>query len=117
MARFEQHVFVCTNQRHPDHPRGSCGAKGSEAIRAALKRALRERGLEDRVRANVAGCLDACELGVTIVVYPEGVWYGGVRLEDVPEIVERHLVRGEVVERLRLPEPARGAVPPAAATP
>lgn len=71
-------------------------------MRAALKRELAARGLNHRIRANAAGCLDACEHGPTVVVYPEGVWYGGVTLEDVPELVEEHLVGGRPIERLRL---------------
>ena len=104
MARFERHVFVCTNVRKPDDPRGCCSARGSEAVRAAFKKTIEERGLKETVRANSAGCLDACEYGVSVVVYPEQVWYGGVRVEDVGEIVESHLVRGVVVERLRVPD-------------
>jgi (2Fe-2S) ferredoxin len=107
MARYERHVFVCENRRAADDPRGSCGAKGSEAIRQALKAELKRRGLKGRVRANAAGCLDACGFGPTIVVYPEGVWYARVRVEDVPEIVERHLVGGQPVERLLLREDER----------
>jgi (2Fe-2S) ferredoxin len=104
MARFRHHVFVCENRRPEDDPRGCCACKGSEAIRQALKGELKRRGLKGTVRANAAGCLDACAYGPTIVVYPEGVWYGRVRLEDVPEIVERHLVHGEPVTRLMIPE-------------
>jgi (2Fe-2S) ferredoxin len=100
--RFRHHVFVCENVRDPSDPRGSCGAKGSAAIRDALKTELRRRGLKGVVRANASGCLDACADGPTVVVYPEGVWYGHVRPEDVPEIVESHLVNGVPVERLRL---------------
>jgi (2Fe-2S) ferredoxin len=96
-------VFVCENQRPPDDPRGSCGSKGSPAIRKALKDELKRRGLKGTVRANAAGCLDACPFGPTVVVYPEGVWYGGVKPEDVPEIVERHLLGGEPVARLLIP--------------
>ena len=104
MGRFRHHVFVCENRRPADDPRGSCGCKGSEAIRAALKDELRRQGLKGVVRANAAGCLDACAHGPAIVVYPEGVWYGHVSPADVPEIVERHLVRGEPVARLMVPE-------------
>ena len=100
--RFRHHVFVCENRRPEDDPRGCCGAKGSEAVRAAFKEEVARRGLKGQVRANGAGCLDACATGPTVVVYPEGVWYGGVTAADVPEIVESHLVNGRPVERLRL---------------
>ena len=104
MARFRHHLFVCENRRPPDDPRGSCGCKGSAAIRAAFKDELRRRGLKGVVRANSAGCLDACAYGPTVVVYPEGVWYGGVRPEDVPEIVQNHLLGGQPVKRLLIPD-------------
>ncbi len=100
--RFRHHVFVCENRRDPSDSRGSCGAKGSAAIRDAFKEELAKRGLKKIVRANSAGCLDSCADGPTVVVYPEGVWYGHVRPEDVPEIVESHLVNGVPVERLRM---------------
>jgi len=100
--RYRFHVFVCENTRPPDAPRGSCGAKGSAQVRQALKDELLRRGLHDGVRANSAGCLDACAHGPVLVVYPEGVWYGRVRPEDVPEIVASHLERGVPVERLRI---------------
>ena len=104
MPGFEKHVFVCTNVRPEGHPRGCCSAKGSEAIRDAMKAAVAKRGLSRRIRINLAGCLDQCEHGPNIVVYPEGVWYGFVTLADVDEIVESHLVNGRPVERLRLPD-------------
>jgi (2Fe-2S) ferredoxin len=100
--RFRHHVFVCENVRAEDDPRGSCGRKGSPEIRKALKEELKRRGLDKQIRANAAGCLDACAFGPSIVVYPEGVWYGHVSVADVAEIVERHLVGGEPVERLRM---------------
>jgi (2Fe-2S) ferredoxin len=103
MAAFERHVLVCTNAREPGHPRGCCSAKDSPAIRERLKAEIERRGLKRRIRINQAGCLDQCEHGVTIVVYPEAVWYGFVKIEDVPELVEQHLVGGRPVERLRLP--------------
>ena len=98
--RFRHHVFICENLRDPSDPRGCCAAKGSAEIRDAFKAELAKRGLKGQIRANSSGCLDACATGPTVVVYPEGVWYGGVTVADVPEIVERHLVNGEPVERL-----------------
>lgn len=101
MTKFERHIFVCENTRPPGNPRGCCGA-GGEAVRAAMKAELSARGLGGRVRANSAGCLNQCALGVTLVVYPEQVWYGGVTVNDVKEIFDRHIERGEIVERLRI---------------
>ena len=102
MPPFERHVFVCENRRPAGHPKGCCAEKGSEGVRAALKAELARRGLDRTVRANAAGCLDACEHGVAIVVYPEQVWYGRVTVADVPEFVEEQLVNGRPVERLRI---------------
>ena len=102
MPPFERHVFVCTNVRPPGHPKGCCADKGSEAVRDALKAELKRRGIEREVRANAAGCLDACEHGAALVVYPDNVWYGGVTLADVPELVEEHLVHGRPVARLQI---------------
>lgn len=102
MPLYERHVFVCGNSREGGHPRGCCASKGGEAVRDAFRTELKNRGLNKRVRANHAGCLDQCEHGVTVVVYPEQVWYGGVRAADVAEIVEKHLVGGEPVRRLQM---------------
>ena len=101
---FEKHVFICTNRREPGNPKGDCASKGGEAIKDEFKRLLHERGLKGRIRANAAGCLDQCARGATVVVYPEQVWYGGVTVDDVTDIIEQHLIRGEVVERLLLPD-------------
>ncbi|HYX68431.1 MAG TPA: ferredoxin [Terriglobales bacterium] len=104
MARFEKHIFVCCNQREAGHPRGCCDPAGQAALQKAFKEKLKARGLKGRVRANKSGCLDQCEHGPNLVVYPEGVWYGGVTLADLDEIIESHLVGGRPVERLRLAE-------------
>lgn len=103
MPHLERHVFICTNRRKDDDPKGSCAAKGGDALKDALKAAVHARGLKGRVRANAAGCLDACAQGCAIVVYPEQAWYGKVTLDDVDEIVDKHLVGGTIVERLLLP--------------
>lgn len=110
MPPYERHVFICVNQRPAGDPRGCCSAKGSEEIRALFKQKLKERGLHRRVRANAAGCLDACAFGATVLVYPEAVWYGAVTASDVEEIIEKHIVGGEVVERLRVRAFAQGPI-------
>lgn len=105
MSRYERHVFVCINERPPGHPKGCCLEKGSAEVRDMLKAELHKRGLAPIVRANNSGCLDACAFGISMVIYPEGIWYGGVKKEDVPEIVERTIVNGEVIPRLLISDP------------
>src|SRR5262245_53387013 len=107
---YVRHVFVCLNERTAEDPRGCCLARGGAAVRDAFKAELKARNLARVIRTNVAGCLDACEHGVTVVVYPDAIWYGGVKPEDVKEIVEEHLLGGRPVERLIL---ARGTAGPA----
>ena len=104
MAQFQKHLFVCINQRPDGHPRGSCHAAGGAEVASALKEKLYEKGYKRIVRANKAYCLDQCAKGVAMVVYPEGVWYGGVTVDDVDEIIEEHVVNGRPVERLRIPD-------------
>jgi (2Fe-2S) ferredoxin len=100
MARYLRHVFVCVNRRPDGHPRPCCAARGGEEVRAAFKKAFKARGIGALARSGSASCLDTCERGVSVVVYPEGIWYGGVTVADVDEIVDRHVIGGEVVERL-----------------
>jgi (2Fe-2S) ferredoxin len=103
VAPFDKHLFICGNRREPGHPRGCCDPAGNEALHKAFKSALAERGVK-RVRANRSGCLDQCEKGPTVVVYPEGVWYGKVTVADVAEIVDAHIIGGTPVARLLMPE-------------
>jgi (2Fe-2S) ferredoxin len=98
---YNKHVFCCMNQRDPGHPRGCCMEKGGAELRAYMKDRARELKLK-RVRINQAGCLDRCELGPTMVIYPEGIWYTYSTKEDVDEILQTHLVEGRVVSRLLL---------------
>ncbi len=71
---YDAHVFCCTNRRPAGHPRGCCAEKGSEALRDYMKGRAKELGLKN-VRINSAGCLDRCELGPSVLIYPEGIWY------------------------------------------
>ena len=102
MAAFTHHLFVCENRREPGHARGSCDAAGGGDLRSAFKAELKRAGLAATTRANAAGCLDQCEHGPVVVIYPQGLWYGPVRREDVARIVERTLRRGEVLDDLRI---------------
>jgi len=101
---YTRHVFVCTNRRPDGVPKGCCASKGSEELRLMLKKELDAQEVKG-TRINTAGCLDACERGISMVVYPEQVWYGPVTKDDVNEIVTSHLKSGQVVERLRMAEP------------
>ena len=102
MPPYERHVFICENRRDPDDPKGCCSAKGSVEIRDRLKQLAYEAGLKGRVRINAAGCLGQCAHGVTVVVYPESVWYGHLTLGDVDELFREHVLGGRPVDRLRL---------------
>ena len=102
MAYFKSHVFCCTNERPPGHKRGCCMEKDAEKLRNYMKARIKELGLEDETRINNSGCLHRCELGPTMVIYPEGVWYTYATIADAEEIIQRHLIKGERVERLLL---------------
>ena len=104
MPAFERHVFVCHNARPEGAPRRSCTSNGTSDLHAELQQRAKAAGLGGRVRINKSGCLDQCEHGPTVVVYPEAVWYGHVKPEDAAEIVAEHLVAGRPVERLRIAE-------------
>jgi (2Fe-2S) ferredoxin len=103
VKKLKHHVFVCLNERPSGHPRGCCRTKGAEEVLQTFKTAVSDAGLKSEVRAQKAGCLDTCEFGVSVVVYPDNVWYGGVTPKDVPEIVRSHLIEGQPVQRLRIP--------------
>ena len=99
---FEKHVFFCTNLR--DDGRESCGERNAVAAQKHCKSRIKQLGLNghEKIRINQAGCLDRCEEGPVLVVYPEGTWYTYVDNHDIDEIVDSHLVAGKVVERLKI---------------
>lgn len=102
MSHFKHHVFFCCNQREPG--KGCCNDHGASALRDYAKQRVKALDLagEDKVRINQAGCLDRCDAGPVMVVYPEAVWYTYVDQEDVEEIIQEHLINGRVVERLKV---------------
>lgn len=100
-AFYDRHIFCCTNTREPGHPRGCCSEKGSVELRDYMK--ARAKMLKiPKIRVNSAGCLDRCELGPCIAIYPEGVWYHYRSEADIDEILSVHLQEGGRVERLLL---------------
>jgi (2Fe-2S) ferredoxin len=96
--KYTKHVFICTNDK--EAPKKCCGSERGMALVDAFKNSLKERGLNTEIRAQRAGCLDTCALGPSVVVYPEGVFYGNVSPNDVEEIIESHLINDKPVERL-----------------
>ncbi len=98
--KYKKHVFICTNQKPA--PKRSCGEERGLALVDAFKEGLKNRGLQVEIRAQKTGCLDVCAFGPSLVVYPEGIFYGNVQLSDVEEIIESHLVNDQPVERLKL---------------
>jgi (2Fe-2S) ferredoxin len=103
VPKLDKHIFICMNQREAGHPRGCCDPTGQGELQRLFKTKLAQRGLKN-VRANKSGCLDQCELGPTVVVYPEAVWYGSVKPQDVDEIIDSHIIGGAPVARLIIPD-------------
>jgi len=104
MSHYRHHVFFCTNFRTDG--RASCQQCDAVAMRDYMKRRAKELGLTGpgKARINTAGCMDRCEQGPVMVVYPQGVWYTYVDRQDIDDIIEQHLISGRVVERLKLPD-------------
>jgi (2Fe-2S) ferredoxin len=105
MPPFTNHIFVCCNCREPGNSRGCCDPEGTEKLKKRFKKELKARQANGtigpgEVRANTAGCLDQCELGPVVVIYPRGIWYGRVTPEDVPRILDETVVGGRVLADL-----------------
>jgi len=102
MSHYQRHVFFCCNRR--EAPEACCANHGALELQAHAKARIKELGLagKGKIRMNKAGCLDRCEEGPVLVVYPDAVWYTYVDRTDIDEIIDRHILRGEIVERLRI---------------
>lgn len=98
--KFQKHIFICTNDK--EAPKKHCGSERGGKLVQAFQEKLKELGLNTQVRAQRAGCLDACGFGPSLVIYPEGTYYGNVQPDDVQEIIEKHVLQNEVVERLEI---------------
>lgn len=101
---YQHHVFFCVNEREGADARQSCAKCGSRDAQQHAKRRIKELGLngQGNVRINQSGCLERCEEGPVMVIYPEGTWYTYVDTDDIDDIIDTHLVGGKVVERLKI---------------
>jgi (2Fe-2S) ferredoxin len=101
---YQKHVFFCLNQREESEGRPCCFNKGAQQAQEHAKKRVKELGLNGhgKIRINKAGCLDRCEEGPVMVVYPEGTWYTYIDTQDIDEIIDEHLVKGKIVERLKI---------------
>ncbi|MBK6523682.1 MAG: (2Fe-2S) ferredoxin domain-containing protein [Sphingobacteriaceae bacterium] len=98
---YDVHIFVCTNQRE-NSPRKSCGETHGLELVAEFKKQLKELKVGLKTRANKSGCMDICDFGPTVAIYPEGIFYVNVKIDDVKEIVQSHIINKKTVERLLL---------------
>lgn len=104
MPRPEKHVFICTQNRPPNHPRGSCMNNGSADIMNEFMNEIQNRSLFEKIYLTNTGCMGPCGVGPSVLVYPEGVLYGKVQKSDVKTIVEQHLIGGKPVTELQVPK-------------
>ncbi len=103
MPKPIKHVFVCVQRRPADHPRGSCSQSQCDDVMNAFLSQVQERRLFDRIAVTNTGCLGPCGFGSSVLVYPDGVMYGKVTTEDVPTIIDEHLLGDQPVQRLQVP--------------
>lgn len=102
MSSYKKYIFICENMRDPSHPKGCCGLKGGPDLKKTLKQKLVEKNLNKVYRANSAGCLDMCEHGASMVIYPQGIWYGHVQQSDLDEIIENSIINNSIIDRLTI---------------
>ena len=99
-SKYDKHILVCVNERSEGHPRGCCLEYGGMDIRNRFVQLVNQNGLKGKVRANKTGCLDVCEVGPNVVIYPDNIWYTGVTVNDVDEIFNKSVLNNEIVDRL-----------------
>ena len=99
MEPFRYHVYAC-QQEKPGTSLPCCSARGSAQVLEELRKELAAQGLMNDVQVTTCGSLGMCERGPNMVVYPEGIWYSGVQVADVPELVREQVVNGRPLERL-----------------
>ena len=102
MSYYQHHVFFCTNQREGDAK--CCNNFGAQELRDYAKQRIKSLKLsgQRKIRINNAGCLDRCDEGSVIVIYPEETWYTYIDKDDIDEIIDEHLIKGNIVERLKI---------------
>ena len=106
MPRPEKHVVICSHLRPPNHEKGSCFGRGAKPVLKKFAEEFEARGLHGRFKLTTTDCLGVCEHGPTAVVYPEGIMYGKLTVDDVPKIIETHLLGGETIDDLKVPPEA-----------
>ena len=99
-GKYNKHIFIFINERGENSQRMDCASCGGKEIRLEFVKLINQYGLKGKVRANKSGCLDVCELGAAVVIYPENIWYVKVKVKDVREIFERSILKDEVIKRL-----------------
>jgi len=100
----KKYVLVCTQERPADHPKGSCKQRGGMEVFTKLREEFEQRELGSVARPVGTTCLGSCENGAMVVVFPDNVWYAGVKAQDVAEIIESHVLQDKPVERLLFKE-------------
>ena len=99
-SKYNKHIFICVNERDQNSSKDDCVRCGGKDVRLKFVQLINQNGLKGKVRANKSGCLDACELGTAVVIYPDNIWYTRVTINDVDEIFETSILNDNVVERL-----------------
>ena len=100
VPKYDKHIFICINERDENNPKGDCTRCGGKDIRMKFVQLINQYGLKGKIRANKSGCLDACELGAAVVIYPDNIWYTRVSVNDVDEIFKTSILKNGVVKRL-----------------